>query len=96
LSRKYAYQILILEEFERLGIPLLFLEQPPPDDPKAVLLVQIQGAVAEYERTKITERYRRGKLYRARQGEVFWNAIPYGYQRIPRRDGTPAQGADPV
>jgi site-specific DNA recombinase len=90
LSRKYAYQILILEEFERLGIPLLFLEQPPPDDPKSVLLVQIQGAVAEYERAKITERHRRGKLYRARQGEVFWNAIPYGYQRIPRRDGTPA------
>ena len=62
LSRKYAYQILILEEFERRGIPIIFLEQPPADDPKAVLLVQIQGAVAEYERTKIVERYRRGKL----------------------------------
>ena len=90
LSRKYVYQILILEEFERLGIPMIFLDQPPPDDPKAVLLVQIQGAVAEYERTKITERYRRGKLYRARQGEVFWDSVPYGYRRIPRRDGTPA------
>jgi site-specific DNA recombinase len=90
LSRKYAYQILILEEFERLGIPMIFLEQPPPDDPKAVLLLQIQGAVAEYERTKITERYRRGKLYRARQGEVFWDSIPYGYRRVPRQDGRPA------
>jgi site-specific DNA recombinase len=90
LSRKYAYQILILEEFERLGIRMIFLEQPPPDDPKSLLLLQIQGAVAEYERTKITERYRRGKLYRARQGEVFWDSIPYGYRRIPRRDGTPA------
>jgi len=39
--------------------------------------LQIQGAVAEYERTKIAERYRRGKLYRARQGEVFWGSIPY-------------------
>ena len=90
LSRKYAYQILILEEFERLGIPMIFLNTPPPDDPNAVLMLQIQGAVAEYERTKIAERYRRGKLYRARQGEVFWNAIPYGYRRIPRRDTTPA------
>jgi len=90
LSRKYAYQILILEEFERLGIAVIFLDQPPPDDPQAVLLVQIQGAVAEYERTKIAERHRRGKLYRARQGEVFWNSVPYGYRRIPRRDGTPA------
>jgi site-specific DNA recombinase len=66
------------------------LEQPPADDPHSALLVQIQGAVAEYERAKLTERYRRGKLYRARQGEVFWSSIPYGYRRVPRRDGSPA------
>ncbi len=90
LSRKYAYLILILEEFERFGVPVTFLEQPPADDPHTALLVQIQGAVAEYERTKLAERYRRGKLYRARQGEVFWNSVPYGYRRVPRRDGVPA------
>ena len=90
LSRKYAYLILILEEFERFGTPVIFLEQPPGDDPHSALLVQIQGAVAEYERAKLAERYRRGKLYRARQGEVFWTSIPYGYRRIPRRDGIPA------
>ncbi len=90
LSRKYAYLILILEEFERFGTPIHFMEQPPSDDPHTALLVQIQGAVAEYERTKIAERYRRGKLYRARQGEVFWASTPYGYRRIPRRDGVAA------
>ena len=90
LSRKYAYLILILEEFERFGVPITFLEQPPADDPHSALLVQIQGAVAEYERTKLAERYRRGKLYRARQGEIFWNSVPYGYRRVPRRDGVPA------
>ncbi len=47
LSRKYAYLILILEEFERFATPVIFLEQPPSDDPHSVLLVQIQGAVAE-------------------------------------------------
>ena len=90
LSRKYAYLILVLEEFERLGIQVRFLEQPPADDPHSALLVQIQGAVAEYERAKLAERYRRGKLYRARQGEVFWSSIPYGYRRVPRREGVPA------
>jgi site-specific DNA recombinase len=90
LSRKYAYLILILEEFQRLGVPILFLEQPPSDDPHMVLLTQIQGAVAEYERAKLAERYRRGKLHRASQGEVFWSFIPYGYRRVPRRDGTAA------
>jgi site-specific DNA recombinase len=90
LSRKYAYLILILEEFERFGVRVIFLEQPPAEDPHTALLVQIQGAVAEYERTKMAERYRRGKLYRARQGEIFWNGIPYGYRHVPRRDGVPA------
>ncbi len=90
LSRKYAYLILILEEFERFGTQVIFLEQPPSDDPHSTLLVQIQGAVAEYERAKLAERYRRGKLYRARQGEVFWTNIPYGYRRVPRQDGVPA------
>jgi site-specific DNA recombinase len=84
LSRKYAYLILILEEFERFGTEVIFIEHPLSDDPHSALLIQIQGAVAEYERAKHAERYRRGKLYRARQGEVFWHTVPYGYRRIAR------------
>ena len=87
LSRKYAYLILIIEEFERFGVSIEFLEQPPADDPQRCLLTQIQGAVAEYERAKLAERYRRGKLHRARQGEVWWTSVPFGYRHIPRRDG---------
>jgi site-specific DNA recombinase len=90
LARKYAYQVLILEELERFDVHVIFLEQPPSEDPHARLLVQIQGAIAEYERMKIAERYRRGKLFRARQGEVIFWKVPYGYRRIPRRDGVPA------
>jgi site-specific DNA recombinase len=33
LARKYAYQVLILEELERFGVRVVFLEQPPGDDP---------------------------------------------------------------
>jgi len=90
LARKYAYQVVILEELERYGVRVIFLEQPPSDDPHARLLTQIQGAIAEYERMKITERYRRGKLFRARQGEVIFWKVPYGYRRVPRRDAVPA------
>lgn len=90
LARKYAYQVVILEEFQRAGIDVVFLEQPPLDDPAARLLVQIQGAVAEYERTKIAERNRRGRLYRLRQGEVSIAAAPYGYRRIARTPTSPA------
>jgi DNA invertase Pin-like site-specific DNA recombinase len=82
LARKYAYQVVILEELERFGVFVTFLEQPPGDDPHARLLTQIQGAIAEYERMKIAERYRRGKLFRARQGDVICWKVPYGYRRI--------------
>ena len=90
LARNYAYQVVLLEEFQRAGVTVIFLEQPPLDDPSARLLVQIQGAVAEYERTKIAKRNRRGRLYRLRQGEVAIPVAPFGYRRVPRTATTPA------
>jgi site-specific DNA recombinase len=90
LARSYAYQVLILEEFERFGVKVRFLEGPAlTDDPQARLLVQMQGVIAEYERAKISERYRRGKLHKARQGDPFFWKVPYGYRRIPGGDGRP-------
>jgi site-specific DNA recombinase len=89
LARKYAYQVLIIEELDRLGVAVHFLESPPPTDPHAQLLVQIQGVIAEYERAKITERYRRGKLFRLRQGEAIYWRVPYGYRRVPRQGSLP-------
>jgi site-specific DNA recombinase len=87
LARKFVLQALILEEMERFGVKTIFLEGGAADDPLSKLMHQITGAVAEFERAKIVERNRRGKLYRARRGEVVnWRA-PFGYVRIPRRDG---------
>ena len=57
LARKYAYQVLLLEEFRRLGCEVVFLQRPISDDPHDQLLLQIQGALAEYERTVISERF---------------------------------------
>jgi len=92
LARVYAYQVLILDELERFGVPVRFLDGPAPgDDPQAKLLVQVQGVIAEYERAKIAERYRRGKLHRARAGEVFFWKVSYGYRRIAAELGRPAR-----
>ena len=83
LARAYAYQVLILEELQSFGVTVHFLEGPEPsDDPQATLLIQMQGVIAEYEKAKIAERYRRGKLYRARAGEIpFWKCS-YGHRRV--------------
>jgi site-specific DNA recombinase len=97
LSRKYAYQVLLLEEFARWQVKVRFLHSPPAESPEQRLLVQIQGVIAEYERTKIVERSRRGKLYWARQGRPVSGRVPYGYRRLrPDRDQPPEMVVDPV
>src|SRR5262245_40563013 len=89
LARKYAYQVLLLEEFRRLGCEVVFLQRPISDDPHDQLLLQIQGALAEYERTVISERFRRGKLQKARAGVYLGGKAPYGYRYVPKRDDCP-------
>src|SRR6266498_4076813 len=91
LARSFAYQMLILDELSRLGVAVCFTDSPAIDsDPQARLLGQVQGVIAEYERAKFAERERRGKLYRARAGEVLSRKVPYGYRRVPRRPESPA------
>jgi site-specific DNA recombinase len=90
LARAYAYQVLVLDELARFGIRVAFTDSPglAADDPQATLLTQVQGVIAEYEKAKIAERYRRGKLFRARAGEVVTWKTAYGYRRVPRSAAT--------
>lgn len=89
LARKYAYQVVLLEEFRRCQVDVVFLNDVHKDrSPESELLVQVQGMIAEYERAKILERTRRGRRFAARQGKVSAIAhAPYGYRYVNRRDG---------
>ena len=85
LARIYAYQVIVPGELALHGVSARFTDAPAlGDDPQATLLTRVQGVIAEYERAKIAERYRRGKLFRSRAGEVLAWRTPYGYRRIPR------------
>ena len=87
-SRKYAYQVLILEELTRCGVEVVFLRNPPGRGPEENLLLQVQGMIAEYERAKIMERCRRGKQYAARHGSVnVLSGAPYGYRYVSKHEG---------
>ena len=88
LARNFVHQILLLEEFKRHGVEVVFLNRPLSNSSEDVLLGQIQAAVAEYERTRILERSRRGRLHAARSGCVsVLAAAPYGYRYIDKHAG---------
>src|SRR5499426_1085395 len=91
LSRKYAYQVLLIEEFARNGVETVFVKAPKSDTPEDQLLLQFQGMIAEYERAQILERSRRGKRHRARQGQVsVLSGAPYGYRYVRKSEETAA------
>ena len=88
LARSYAHQALLVDEFRRAGVELVFLDHAHDPTPEGNLLLQVQGVIAEYERAKIQERNRRGTLHAARSGSVsVFGRAPFGYRYIDRRAG---------
>jgi site-specific DNA recombinase len=91
LARKYVHQMLLIEELEGHGCQVHFLERPMSEDPNDQLLLQIRGAVAEYERSLIAERMRRGRQHNYRAGVPLpWTRPPYGYRLDPDHPRDPA------
>jgi len=79
LARNHVHQVLLVEELQRHGAEVVFLDRPMSRDPHDQLLLQIRGAVAEYERALISERTRRGRLRKLQAGTLLpWTRPPYG------------------
>ena len=86
LARRYAHQVLLIEEFHRAGAEVIFLNRSIGGTAEDDLLLQVQGVIAEYERAKILERGRRGRRHAARSGSVSaLTGAPFGYRYV-RRD----------
>jgi site-specific DNA recombinase len=91
LSRNYAYQVVLMDEFASSGTEVLFINSPKADTPEEALLLQFQGMISEYERAIIKERSRRGKRFKAKSGVV--NVLcgaPYGYNYIRKTEDAAA------
>ena len=88
LARKYALQVLLLDELQSYGVEVVFLNHTMGASPEEDLLLQMQGMFAEYERAKILERSRRGKRHAAQRGSInVLGAAPYGYRYITKQEG---------
>src|ERR1035438_5296306 len=97
LARNYAYQVLLIDEWRRASVEIVFLNRSLGQSPEDDLLLQVQGIVSEYERAKIMERSRRGKKHAAQRGSlnVMSNA-PYGYRFITVHDGGGQARFEPI
>lgn len=98
LARNYVHQMLLVDACTQRGCRVEFVERPMSDDPHDPLLLQIRSAVAEYERTLIAERMRRGRQAKLRSGQLLpWTRAPYGYLLDADRPRDPSRvQLDPV
>ena len=88
LARKYAYQVLLVDELRQCGVEVVFLNRQIGTSPEDDLLLQVQGMIAEYERAKIRERCRRGKRHAGRRGHVnVLSGAPCGYRYVSKHEG---------
>lgn len=86
LARNYVHQVLLIDDLAGHGCQVEFPGRPMSTDPHDQLLLQIRGAVAEYERTLIAERMRRGRQAKLRAGTLLpWTTPPFGYRLDPER-----------
>lgn len=83
LSRQFIPQALLIEELKKIGIIFKSLHDINGETPESQLAGNIMGLFHEYERMKITERFRIGKLNKVRNGKLLGYQAPYGYDYIP-------------
>jgi site-specific DNA recombinase len=86
LARRYSYQELIMDELREKGVDVLFVTTPSPTTGEEKILHGVKGLFAEYERVKITERFRLGKMRKAKEGHVLASEAPYGYVFKPKSE----------
>jgi len=82
LARRYSYQELVMDELKEAGIEVIFVTISTPKNSEEKILYGVRGLFAEYERAKIAERFRLGKVSRVKNGHILLTEGPFGYNYI--------------
>jgi site-specific DNA recombinase len=85
LARRYSFQELVMDELRDRRIDVSFVTIPAPKNSEEKILNGVRGLFAEYERAKIAERFRLGKLRKVKDGHVLVTEAPYGYKYVPKQ-----------
>ncbi len=84
LARRGAWQEVVIEELKEIEIDVLFVTIPKPKTDEDIIMNKMRGVFTEYERMKIKERFRLGKVRKANEGHIIVSEAPYGYTFIPK------------
>ncbi|MFH1769195.1 MAG: recombinase family protein [Parcubacteria group bacterium] len=86
LSRRSEWQSIVKEEIEELGIDVFFVTIPQAKTDEDKIMSKMRGVFAEYERMKIKERFRIGKVRKVKEGHILVSEPLYGYRYIPNKE----------
>jgi site-specific DNA recombinase len=86
LARRGAWQEVVMEELKELEIEVLFVTIPPPKTDEDLIMYKMRGVFTEYERMKIKERFRIGKLRKVKDGHLLVSEALYGYTYILKKE----------
>ena len=90
VSRMYHFQQIVIDEIVDKDIEFISLHDMQVLNAEDKAMQAMQGVFAEYERAKIAERMRRGKLYKAKNGVLINGHSLYGYNYIKKSEDVPA------
>ncbi|MFA5172933.1 MAG: recombinase family protein [Candidatus Paceibacterota bacterium] len=85
LSRIYSHQAFLTEELQK-KVEIIFITISTPKNDEDKILYGVRGLFAEYERMKIKERFRLGKLRKVKEGHILTTEAPFGYNYIKRNE----------
>jgi site-specific DNA recombinase len=86
IARRYSYQELVMDELREAGIEVVFVTISAPKNSEDKILYGVRGLFAEYERAKIGERFRLGKLRKVKEGHILVSEPLYGYRYILKQE----------
>ncbi len=86
LARRYSYQELVMDELREAGIEVVFVTVSAPKNSEDKILYGVRGLFAEYERAKIGERFRLGKIRKVKEGHILVSEALYGYRYIAKQE----------
>jgi site-specific DNA recombinase len=92
LARRYSLQELVMDELKEAGIEVFFVTVSTPKNMEDKILYGVRGLFAEYERAKISERFRLGKLRKVKGGHILTTEALYGYHYVRNNKETKTHG----